>query len=268
MDKGGSCNALWLAVGGSSELHYVQINGHHATIFSERRYSIPKFLNFFTRNWSIVLYRTFMHESFCASCVFHVTVSDTDIYKKLNFVWHNIIEYTCEAKNRRYNEIHYVPLSQYMYWKGQLRHIICFLELPFTLLILLLRQCGFVEFSGKIRQSNSWCKVHIGFILNQRKIFYFLGQNYRYIFSFEFLTWRGLCVLYDTMLRNFVCWRPARNHKAILFTIFSSSCSAFFSFSFLFFFFCRFLKNSPSRFIKVLKKVLMEIGFLYVSTDK
>ena len=41
----------------------------------------------------------------------------------------------------------------------------------------------------------------------------------------------------------------------------------FFFFSF-FFFFCRFLKNSPSRFIKVLKKVLMEIGFLYVSTDK
>lgn len=106
-----------------------------------------------------------------------------------------------------------------------------------TLLILLLRQCGFVEFSGKIRQSNSCCKVHIGFILNQRKIFYFLGQNYRYIFSFEFLTWRGLCVLYDTMLRNFVCWRPARSHKAILFTIFSSSCAAFFSFSFSFLFF-------------------------------
>ena len=154
-----------------------------------------------------------------------------------NWILFDIIEYTCEAKNRRYNEIHYVPLSQYMYWKGQLRHIICFLELPFTLIILLLRQCGFVEFSGKIRQSNSWCKVHIGFILNQRKIFYFLGQNYRYIFSFEFLTWRGLCVFYDTMLRNFVCWRPARSHKAVLFTIFSSSCAAFFSFSFSFLFF-------------------------------
>ena len=34
----------------------------------------------------------------------------------------------------------------------------------------------------------------------------------------------------------------------------------FFLFLFLFFFF--------GRFIKVLKKVLMEIGFLYVSTDK
>ena len=173
MDKGGSCNALWLAVGGSSELHYVQINGHHATIFSERRYSIPKFVNFCTRNWSIVLYRTFMHEAFCASCVFHVTVP-TLIFTQ-NWILFDIIEYTCEAKNRRYNEIHYVPLSQYMSWKGQLRHIICVFELPFTLLVSLLRQCGFVEFSGKIRLSNSSCKVHIGFILNQRKVFLLFG---------------------------------------------------------------------------------------------
>ena len=92
-----------------------------------------------------------------------------------NWILFDIIEYTCEAKNRRYNEIHYVPLSQYMSWKGQLRHIICVFELPFTLLISLLRQCGFVEFSGKIRLSNSSCKVHIGFILNQRKVFLLFG---------------------------------------------------------------------------------------------
>ena len=90
---------------------------------------------------------TFVHG---IEVLFYVALSCTKLFVRLvyfmwpyptliftkNWILFDIIEYTCEAKNRRYNEIHYVPLSQYMSWKGQLRHIICVFELPFTLLII------------------------------------------------------------------------------------------------------------------------------------
>ena len=94
-----------------------------------------------------------------------------------------------------------------------------------------------VEFSGKIRQSNSFYKVHIGFILNQRKIFCFLCQNYRYIFSFEFLTWRWLCVLYDTSyVISYAEGQPGVIKRYYL--LFSARAAPhFFLFLFFFFFF-------------------------------